>query len=259
MSARPLLTVVMPVRDPSPQALARCVASFAALAYAARIELLLIHTGPFDAAIVAGSGGAFHSLRIMECEEKGIYRAYNAGIEAATGDYLVFFGHDDIVLPGMDAVLSGLERCAPARAVVAADVWMEGRGIRSPTRCRSLIAFRNWCHQGILYSRDALDGHAYDPAYPVRADHVLNIRLLGDARIAYRRFPVAVAFFSAGGFSSVRPEDPRFDADQASLARDAFGWPVACAIRRILPAVRLMRRLAVATASRISRGRRRTP
>jgi len=242
--ARPLLSVVIPIRALEPAVMARCIASIAALKHAPLIELVVVHTGPFDSALVAASAYAFHGIRVVECAEPGIYRAYNMGASMASGRYLLFFGHDDIALGGMDKAIARVAHEAGSRVMVAAVVYMEGNGLRKPNRLRPLVAFRNWSHQGILYSSQLLAERGYDESYPVRADHVLNIQLLADRSVKYLRLPFVVSFFSAGGYSTRAGADEHFDKSQARIARESFGKFWGIAVRSLLPAARIARSLS---------------
>jgi hypothetical protein len=235
--------VIVPVKDPDPARLRRCLAAFCSLSAAPSLQLLLMHTGPLDSSIAAGFSG-FHSIHAIACEEPGIYSACNEGIGKADGRFLLFFGHDDIALPEMDKVIARLGRITTERVLVACGVCIEGLGVRSPSRLRQSILFRNWGHQGLFYSADILRGRAYESRYAVRADHRLNIALLADPDIECVRMPEVVCYFPRGGFSTLHPVDAAFERDRYAIARQDFGvaWGAALwALMLVMRALRLLR------------------
>ncbi|MFM7273851.1 MAG: glycosyltransferase, partial [Gammaproteobacteria bacterium] len=192
---RPLVSVILPVRAPSRALLQRCLASFAALGCISRMELIVVRTGPLDPAWLEPAC-AFGRLEIIECEVPGIYPAFNAGIAHARGNFLLFFGHDDIALPDMDVAVQLLGSMNAANTLVACGVYVQGLGVRWPSLLRQAIVFRNWGHQGLLYPATRIERDAYDPAYPLRADHRLNMKLLSDESVSCVRLRLVVACFS---------------------------------------------------------------
>jgi hypothetical protein len=237
----PLVSVILPVRDPSEVALRRCLCSFAALSAVSRMELVVVRTGVLDPRWLDEARG-FCCVRIVECEVPGIYAAFNTGTGAAAGKFLLFYGHDDIALPDMDAAMQLLESTDPERTLVACGVHVQGLGNRWPSRLRQGIVFRNWGHQGLFYPASMIEPEAYDAAYPLRADHRLNMKLLSRKSVACLKPPLVVSYFSRGGYSTQNIADSRFDTEQARLAACDFGWVWGVAVRVLLPVVRATRR-----------------
>ena len=240
-ASQPLVSVILPVRDPSEVLLRRCLSSFAALSTVSRMELVVVRTGVLDPRWLDEARG-FCCVRIVECQVPGIYAAFNTVIAAAAGRFLLFYGHDDIALPDMDAAMQLLESTDPERTLVACGVHVQGLGNRWPSRLRQGIVFRNWGHQGLFYPASLIEPDAYDAAYPLRADHRLNMKLLSRKNIACLRPPLVVSYFSRGGYSTQNIADSRFDTEQARLAACDFGWVWGVAVRVLLPVVRATRR-----------------
>lgn len=216
-----LLTVVVAAKDPDERQLNRCIAAFAALASASRIRILLVQSGnaaPLDRALTA----AFHSFDILETPPRGVYAAYNTGIDHAQSRYTIFFGVDDIALPAMDAACAALER--EPFDVYAASCYMQGKGLRSPSLDRRSLIRANWCQQGIFYSTARLAQHRFDTRYPIQADHKLNIDLVADPSTRLGIQPEPVAYFSLGGVSSQR-HDLSFVRDFPAIVGAAYGRP----------------------------------
>ena len=217
----PLLTVVIAAKDPDARLLARCLASFAALQGAARLHLLLVQSGqlsapPNNVAI------PFDAFECIETPPRGVYAAYNAGIEHARGRYTLFFGIDDIALPGMDAALTAMEK--DPYDLFAAACYMQGKGVRQPSANRRSLIRANWCQQGLFYATTRLRKQGFDTRYAVQADHKLNIDLVADpsSRLGLQAEPVA--YFSVGGLSSQR-HDLNFIRDFPAIVGAAYGRP----------------------------------
>jgi glycosyltransferase involved in cell wall biosynthesis len=161
---------------------------------------------------------------------KSIYGAMNDGIAASKGRYLYFVGKDDVVLPTFKIALDAVVGRAPS--AVFFDVYWGSKGVYSGRPSRWLVLGRNVCHQGILYSREAVLRHGpYVRKMRVQADHLLNIRLLWDSRlrdsIVYLASPLA--WYSGDGFSTMS-RDKVFWRLYPLVMRRYVGRSAACAL-----------------------------
>lgn len=216
-----LISVVLAAKDVELEVLQLCIGSFAALRSAGKMQIVVVRSGTFPA-LHAQAAARFQDFRVTEVPAQGVYAAYNAGIQAAHGTYLLFFGVDDIALPGMDAVIDHLAHAQPPYDLFAAACYMQSVGISRPSRHRKALIVRNWCHQGIFYSRSYLSKHPYQTEYRAQADHKINIDIVSNRE---RRFGVSqevVAYFTAGGVSSLQP-DLRFRRDFPRIVGAAYG------------------------------------
>lgn len=227
--SEPLLSIVIAAKDPPRELLQLCMASLAALKNASRAELVLVRSGELPE-LCAASLSRFASHSVIEVPPEGVYAAYNAGIRAASGTYLLFFGADDIALPDMDRVIDGLETGSSARHLVAAACYMQTVGIATPARWRASLAVRNWCHQGIFYLRSYLLDHPYQVEYRAQADHKMNIDIVSNRKLRFEVSPTLVAYFSAGGVSSMKP-DLAFRRDFPSIVAHAYGRPFGALVK----------------------------
>jgi glycosyltransferase involved in cell wall biosynthesis len=157
---------------------------------------------------------------------RGIYRAMNDGIRESRGRYLFFLGKDDIMLRDFGKMLDQLDQHGGSAAFC--DVYWGRGGLYSgrPSKWRVLI--RNFCHQGIVYSRKVMDDHGpYVRRFRVQADHFLNIRLLWDANYAgsIRYFPGGRVWYAAEGYSSVTQDKLFWRLYPAILRKFVGRWP----------------------------------
>ena len=99
---RPLISVVTPVYRTDPADLESCVASVFAQIYP-RWELCLVDDGSNDASLTKALeqfAAKDSRVKVIALEKNGgIAAATNAGIGAATGDYVAFLDHDDEIAP----------------------------------------------------------------------------------------------------------------------------------------------------------------
>lgn len=216
-----MITVVIAAKDPPVALLELCLASFSSLANAHRLQLVIVQSG-YLPALQKVATTRFAALKVIEVCPEGVYSAYNAGIEAAEGTYVLFFGIDDIALPGMDSVIDQLAAATLPFHLFAAACYMQSVGVAEPSRWRTSLVFRNWCHQGLFYLRSYLQGHPYQTEYRAQADHKMNIDIVSNRALRFGVSKELVAYFSAGGVSSLRP-DLRFRQDFPSLVAHAYG------------------------------------
>jgi glycosyltransferase involved in cell wall biosynthesis len=172
-----------------------------------RCEIVLV-TPPSNVEVAKTS---VEGVNIFVTEtRKGIYAAMNDGISASRGHYLFFLGKDDIVLSPFGKILDCLAKEGGSAAFC--DVYWGKEGVYSGNPSKWRVLIKNYCHQGVIYSREVIDEHGpYLRRMRVQADHLLNIRLLWDSRFSpsIRYFRGAGVWYASEGFSSVA-RDPLF-------------------------------------------------
>ena len=107
----PLISVVVRTKD-RPELLAEALASLAAGSYRS-VEVVLVNDG--GAAPAASADFPFPVVRVDLPENRGRSAAANAGVEAATGEWIAFLDDDDLAEPEHLATLAGLSEAADVR------------------------------------------------------------------------------------------------------------------------------------------------
>jgi glycosyltransferase involved in cell wall biosynthesis len=226
---QPLLTVILAVKDPEAAQFDGCVASISALRNSSSLQLVIVGSGHLPE-ISDAFRTRLHSLHIVAQEPRGVYQAYNRGLDEVRAPYVMVMGGDDLLLPGLDTVLDFVHDVAIADDsmergrrphLIAARVLAQDLGIARPTRSRWGLIFRVWCQQGLLYRADIFASKRFDCRYPVQADHKFNMELVSDARtiVAYR--DEVICHFSSGGLSSKCRDS--FREDMPEIVRACYG------------------------------------
>ena len=224
-----MLSVVIAAKDPPAAYLRLCLASFAALHHGPELEVVIVRSGPLPE-LPPELCASFAHFKVIEVAPAGVYAAYNAGTQAASGTHVLFFGVDDVALPGMDQPIELLNAKPGHFHLYAAACYMQSVGLAAPSRLRASLAVRNWCHQGIFYLRSHLLEHPYDLQYRAQADHKLNIDIVSDRRLNFGVSSEMVAYFSAGGVSSTKP-DLAFRRDFPAIVARAYGRPFGALVK----------------------------
>lgn len=227
MPSPPLLTVIVPALKVDAE-LRRCLMSVRLiLPDAAECEIVLV----VPAHQLATAGSDMRDAVVVAESRPSVYAAMNDGVQASTGRFLYFLGKDDIVLPSMRDAVDMLRSAAPA--ALFCDVYWGGDGVHRGRPSKWKILFRNVCHQGIIYSREAVLKHGpYLRRMRVQADHLLNIKLLWDSasagKVRYLRSPIA--WYAATGYSRFA-RDTLFYRLHSTIIRRYLGLPAACVWR----------------------------
>lgn len=100
----PLVSVVVRTKD-RPQLLAEALGSLAAGSYR-RVEVVLVNDGGAPPPVVADFPFPLHRIDLPQ--NRGRAAAADAGVAAATGDYVAFLDDDDLAAPEHLATLAGL-------------------------------------------------------------------------------------------------------------------------------------------------------
>ncbi|MEO6822603.1 MAG: glycosyltransferase [Candidatus Nanopelagicales bacterium] len=118
-AAEPIVSVVMPVRD-RPELVARAIDSVRAQSFS-HWELLVVDDGSTDRTpdVVAAIAAQDPRVRLLRRPASGVCAARNAGIAAATGQYVAFLDSDNEWTPDFLMVCSAVMRSEGLRSAFA--------------------------------------------------------------------------------------------------------------------------------------------
>ena len=172
-------------------------------------------------------------LTLISQPDKGVYDAFNKGIERATGEYLYFIGGGDCLRAD---VLSLVKTFVPteAPAFIYGDAFFISENIiHGGEFCPMRIKTQNICHQSIFYHRDIFKLHGkYEKKYKIYADWSLNLKCYGNPKIKKQYIQHLIADFEGGGLSA-NTIDTKFLRHLPRLIRKNFG--VESYLQHVLP------------------------
>ena len=185
-------------------------------------------TEPYELIIVDGNSNdntidiinqfqTVHPTVISE-KDKGIYDAMNKGTKLATGEWILFLGADDRVLPSFSKVISYLK---DNKSIYYGNC-VNGERRFGGRFSNYKLAKMNLCHQAILYPQAVFKKYAFDLRYPVFADYLLNIQCWGDRSFTKTYLDIDIAYYNMEGFSSTA-NDPDFKRDKSAFVKKHLG------------------------------------
>ena len=160
------------------------------------------------------------AVTFIHDDRRGVYMAYRAGLERATGEYCWFMGDDDYPLDGL--VQMGASILASQEDVLVAPVLFSTGRLYRPTRSLLILHFLNWCQQGVLYRRSLLSQHRFYRRLPVQADQYVNILLRANRTVKTRFFIKPICVFGVEGVSG-RRRDTHYASLRVALAQRTLG------------------------------------
>lgn len=140
--------------------------------------------------------------------DKGIYDAFNKGVQAATGEYVQFLGSDDC-LCDVSSIKNVIQNLSIDVDILSANVWeVEGRwSIQRIINNAHAIDKRRFNgnmipHPGMFTRRELLLEHPFDISYKIAADYLFFLTCYYDEKVKFSYIELPVVFFSSEGISS---------------------------------------------------------
>lgn len=150
---------------------------------------------------------AMSSLAYASAPDRGIYDAFNAALERATGRYVIFMGSDDRFAEStvLERLRAAIESEPYEPALVLGKVRTGDEEEFTSRLGRITLAINSVHHQGALYARSIFDGFRYDLSVPVIADYELNV-LLQQKGISVLNTSILISQCGADGISRTSNE-----------------------------------------------------
>ena len=145
--------------------------------------------------------------------DNGIYDAMNKAVELARGEWLIFMGADDELLPGFKQMVSLLKE---EDTIYYGNVFFHNTVITGEIKSDYMLTKTNICHQAIFYHRNVFKKYRYQTEYVKCADYMLNLNLWDDPAFKFVYYNCLIANFPKGGFSTYTT-DETFEKDKNFL------------------------------------------
>lgn len=165
-------------------------------------------------------------LTLISEKDKGVYDAFNKGIDLAEGKYIYFIGAGDCLRPN---VLEQVRELLPPEenpAFVYGSCYLVKRNVVWSGREFDIsdLICENICHQAVFYHRSlfAVVGK-YELRYKVFADWFFNFRCFARREISKQYISCVIADYEEGGLSAELGSDSAFKRDFPSLVKRHLG------------------------------------
>lgn len=225
MMERPLISVVLPVRNAAEEVL-DCLVALSNQTFRG-FEVCVVDGASTDGTperVSTFRDSHAMPLTLVSAPDVGVYDAMNKGIALTRGEWLYFMGADDRpydsrVFEEVAGILS-----MTSADFVHGDVVLKGDGRRLGGKMTLdvLLFERNICHQAVFYRRGLIERvGGYSLRYPIWADWDMNLRCFKTPGVGVEWVDRIIAVFNdLGGLSS--KEDPIFRTElPATLLRDS--------------------------------------
>jgi LmbE family N-acetylglucosaminyl deacetylase len=228
----PLVSVIVRTKD-RPHLLQEALQSVALQTHP-NLELVVVNDGGADVTSLVQSytAGIGHVRTVHLTENRGRAAAANAGLDAATGAYLLFLDDDDLIEPEHIAGLMTTLLNDPAALAAYAGAWVErpeGRSLWDLAYDRvRLQTFGLFPIHAVLFSRHVLDkGCRFDETLPIYEDWDFWLQVVEETDFVHA--PQVSAVYRALGSSAnsvFHFDDQRSqEVRQAIMAKWAQRWP----------------------------------
>jgi len=191
-------------------------------------EICISDGGSTDGTLEAVEG-IRHARVVRSGRDRGIYDAWNLGMDGCTGEYLAFIGVDDE--PSVDFISAAMRHCEaghPPPGFIYGDAELRNgrrfRTVASPLHPSLFGTDRprfDVPHPGSLSHRSLFETERFDPSYRLAGDLHFYLRARGAIRErGYLKLPDVQAVVEANGVSRSSSAFRLYRAEYARIERE---------------------------------------
>lgn len=232
---KPILTVIVPVKKIEDERFLLLIRSILFLKKYHNIQTVVIYSESSPEPLLKDNGIDDEGIEYYFVQPRGIYNAFNYGISKSKGEWIMFFGGDDLILPSMNDLLTEIATQKSKVAAIVCHVVFGDKRIFKPFQSKYGLIFRNWCQQGVLYNNKVFEDLLFDEKYPIQADHKFNIKIAARKGYEVKYIKKVIAYFNINGISQ-SIHDLEFRRDLPIIISDNFGkfWGTITLVKRWL-------------------------
>jgi glycosyltransferase involved in cell wall biosynthesis len=138
----------------------------------------------------------YHGIKLTYKSEpdNGVYDAMNKSLSYATGDWILFLGSDDLLIP--HAIRRIKQYLKYTDRIYYGDSYRPNSNkLYDGSFNKFKLCYKNINHQCILYPRTVFEKYRYDTQYKILSDYNLNIQLSGDKSFKLEYIPVLISYY----------------------------------------------------------------
>ena len=142
-------------------------------------------------------------IDMLICEpDNGIYDAMNKCVDIARGQWLIFIGADDKLCIDLNSLTN--HTTDPDISYYGNAYFINKSSYYGGKFNKIKIFYRNICHQSIFYSKSFYKNEYYNLDYPIRADHVYNMKLILSGKAEH--IDMCISHYNDAGISSINAD-----------------------------------------------------
>lgn len=204
------------------------------------VEYIVIDGGSTDGTKEIIEEYASHLTYWVSEPDLGIYDAMNKGISQANGNFCLFVGSDDEIIPLSFKI--ALSLITEHSWVYYGQVLRNGKPVGRRTN-KFKILRDNIPHQAIFYPKSVYKNNSYRLQYKICADHEYNIRLI-HGNIKFQYMNLFICKFGSSGVSSLNV-DHDFARDYLDIVKTNAGTAVFLMLRILKLVKRILVKLSL--------------
>ena len=164
-------------------------------------------------------------IRLIQKKDSGIYDAMNQGIDAATGDYLVFMNAGDTFYAETTLEEIAAQITDKDVALYYGRCYNETLAVysNSPLKLTPFFAYRSMlCHQAMIFRYNYMKEKMYDCGYRVCADREILLDIVMRSHQKTQYIPTIVARYKGSGFCETEENQKKIEIENRQLREDFF-------------------------------------
>lgn len=186
------------------------------------IEFIILDGGSTDGTLDILYSYKKQINRLISEPDRGVYDAFNKGIDLANGDWIYFLGSDD-KFADQNILTDIFSKKYKSKMIYGNVIWGDTENVYDGKFTKTMLYYKNICQQAIFYHRDAFHILGkFELKYTLLADWVFNMRAFASNTIAPMYLDKVIAVYSTDGISFTST-DTIFVKTRQYLIKEIFG------------------------------------
>lgn len=186
------------------------------------IEYIVLDGGSTDGTLDVLYSYKKHIHCLVSERDRGVYDAFNKGIDLAHGEWIYFLGSDDKFVD-QNVLTDIFSNKYKSKMIYGNVIWGNTGTIYDGKFTKTKLYYHNICQQSIFYHRDAFRILGkFELKYQLLADWVFNMRAFASDVISPMYLDRVIAVYSTDGISFSNT-DTVFTKTRQNLIKEIFG------------------------------------